>query len=76
MQAATPLAASTARVLAKLDTSGAIAPAQAPAATTETTGSPSFFKTKKGVIALVLMAGITAYTIHSRISDHIHSQVR
>ncbi len=68
-----PIAASAARAIAKLDTSAT--PTQAPASEGDS-GGRSFFKTRKGAIALVLMAGITAYTIHSRISDHIHSQAR
>jgi hypothetical protein len=54
-------------------TRAAQAPAPTAAASTE---SKSFFKSTKGVVAIVLMAGVMAYTIHSRTCCAIHSPAR
>jgi hypothetical protein len=48
-------------------------PAPAPSASTE---SKPFFKSTKGAIAIVMMAGVMAYTIHSRTCCAIHSPAR
>lgn len=51
--------------------------AQAPAATASaSTESKSFFRSTKGAIAIVMMAGVLAYTIHSRTCCAIHSPGR
>jgi hypothetical protein len=51
--------------------------AQAPAATASaSTESKPFFKSTKGAVAIVLMAGVMAYTIHSRTCCAIHSPSR
>lgn len=68
-----PLSAAMATTLAKLDPAAAIAPTQGAA---PTSGGKSSWKSPKGAIAIVLMLGITAYTIKSRVDDHIHSVIR
>ena len=71
---ATPIARAAAAKGAKLgDARAAEAPA---AATPSPTESRPFFKTPKGAAAIILMAGVTAYTIHSRICCALHSPAR
>jgi hypothetical protein len=72
----TPLAAAAAAVVegipsAALAQAGQTAPV-APAATS----SKSFFKTPTGIVALVLTAGIAAWTIESRINNKVTSPGR
>ena len=57
----------------KLDTSKATQSPTAPAAGPE---KRSFFSTPKGIAATILFAGVAAYTLHSRISDSVHSPGR
>ena len=38
--------------------------------------SPSFFRSPKGIAALVLFVGGVAFTFHSMDKDRIHSPVR
>jgi len=57
----------------------AVRAAQAPTAAataSATTESKPFFKSTKGVAAVVLMAGMMAYTIHSRTCCAVHSPGR
>lgn len=68
------LAAAAAAAVATVDISAALAPAQEPA--TAPSGGKGFFKTTKGVIALVMMVGLVGYTVHSRSADHVHSPIR
>jgi hypothetical protein len=65
------LAAAAADRVASMDVTQATTP---PAA--EAKSSKSFFATPKGIAALVLMAGVTAYTVHSRLTSAIHSPAR
>jgi hypothetical protein len=55
-------------------------PVPAAAVTQETaepqSGGKSFFKSRKGAIALVLMAGGLGYTLYSKDKDRIHSPIR
>ncbi len=73
---AKPITESAAKVVANMDTTNAVAPAQGGAPAEQGATKKSFFATPKGIAALVIFAGITAYTIHTRISDHIHSPIR
>jgi len=73
---AQPLAAAAA---AKVNAMPAAALAQAaqamPATATAETSTP-FFKTTKGVVSLVLMAGATAWLVQSRINNKVSSPGR
>ena len=77
-EAARPISASVAAAVA-------LAPLAAPAAAVRlqeqqapapATGSPSFFRSPKGIAALVLFVGGVAFTLHSMDKDRIHSPVR
>lgn len=68
--------AATAARLATLDASRGVRMTQAGAPAAAPESASSFFKSPKGILSVLLMVGVTAYTIHSRISDHLHSQVR
>jgi hypothetical protein len=70
------LLAATETAVARLDTAKATqAPAPAPEA--EKKGSNrSFFGTPKGIAATLLLAGLTGYAIHSRITSAVHSPAR
>jgi hypothetical protein len=72
------LTAAAVAQVAKLDTSQATTTAtQEPSPNRPEAGpSKSFFATPKGIAALLIMAGITGYTIHSRINDAVHSPAR
>lgn len=72
-RSATLAAAAEARVAA-LEPAAVLAATQAPAAPAE--GPEPFLKTPKGVIAVVLMAGVTAWLIQSRISNKVDSPGR
>ena len=67
-----PLSSAAAAKADRVKLSKAIAQ-DAPAASTDSGG---FFKSKKGVAALVLFAGALGYTLYSRSDDRVHSQVR
>jgi hypothetical protein len=79
-QAAGPISASVAAAVAaapSLSATPAPAPRlqeqQAPAPAAD---SPSFFRSPKGIAALVLFVGGVAFTLHSMDKDRIHSPVR
>ena len=73
---ATPIANAAAKIGA-MDASKGLRAAQAPAtAAGTTTESRPFFKSPKGAIAIVMMAGVMAYTIHSRTCCAIQSPGR
>ncbi|TMB54283.1 MAG: hypothetical protein E6J47_08290 [Chloroflexi bacterium] len=59
---------------AAFDTSAALARAQGPAAPSATPSKP-FFKTTKGVVSLILVAGATAWVVQSRIDNKVSSPV-
>jgi hypothetical protein len=67
----------SAAVTAKLESMPvpAAAVTQEPAADAQTSGK-SFFKTRAGAVALVLMAGGLGYTLYSKDKDRIHSPIR
>ena len=71
---ATPIADAAAAKVAAANPSQDLRATQAPATTA--TESRPFFKSTKGVVAIVLMAGVMAYTIHSRTCCAIHSPGR
>lgn len=74
---ATPIANAAAAKVGAMDPSKDLRAAQAPAAAAgTTTESRPFFKSPKGAIAIVMMAGVMAYTIHSRTCCAIHSPGR
>jgi hypothetical protein len=76
----------TAAVAAKVEAAPAAALAQtaqtapavqaAPSATLAETGSKPFFKTTKGVVALVLLAGSLGYMTYSFSNDRVSSPAR
>jgi hypothetical protein len=70
---AQPLSAS---VAAKLDAMPVPAAAVTQDTTDTSSGHKSFFKSRKGAIALVLMAGGLGYTLYSKDKDRIHSPIR
>ena len=70
-----PLATATAAKLAGLEPALATAFAQAGPAGTSGESKP-FLKTKKGVLAVVMMAGATAWLIQSRIDNKVSSPGR
>jgi len=72
--AAKSLRAATAARLASLDTQGAVRFAQEGQPATQS-GS-SFFKSKKGVVVVILMAGAITWAVASRSKDAVHSPAR
>jgi hypothetical protein len=71
--AAQPLAAA----VAKLETMPVPAAAVTQDATADTQSAERpFFKSRKGAIALILMAGGLGYTLYSKDKDRIHSPIR
>jgi zona occludens toxin (predicted ATPase) len=68
------LAASAAARVASVDTATAVQESPATPAASDSSGG--FFKTKKGVAVLVLMAGVITWTAVSRSKDAIHSPAR
>jgi hypothetical protein len=71
---ARPLAAAVAATLSSMPVPAA-AITQEPAPETGG-GGKSFFKSNKGIAALVLMAGGVAYTLYSKDKDRVHSPIR
>lgn len=69
---ATPVATAAAAKVAKLDPAEAT---QAPAAESHTSSS-SFFKSPRGVAALLLAAAGVSYVIYSSHHDRLHSPIR
>ena len=69
-------AAATAKVEALPAATLAQAAPAAPAATPAETGSKPFFKTTKGAVALVLMAGALGYMGYSMSNDRIKSPAK
>jgi hypothetical protein len=69
------LKAATTAKLASLNTNEAIALSQIAGAGSSSSSS-GFFKTRKGVAALVLMVGGVAWAIASRKQDAVHSPAR
>jgi hypothetical protein len=59
----------------RLDASQSGQAVEAPPAS-GTDGGRSFFASRKGTVALALMAGAVAFTIYSAHHDRIHSPVR
>jgi len=73
--ARTSLAAAAAAKVEALDTAAAVQPAlQEPPS--DDTGSPSFFKTPKGIAVLLLFVGGTTAVIVSKSRDRVHSEIR
>jgi hypothetical protein len=71
--AARPLSAAVAAKLSSMPVAAA-AVTQEPAA--ETAGGKPFFKSSKGIAAIILMAGGVAYTLRSKSKDRVHSPIR
>jgi hypothetical protein len=71
-QAAGPISASVAAAVAAAP-APRLQEQQAPAPAAD---SPSFFRSPKGIAALVLFVGGVAFTLHSMDKDRIHSPVR
>ncbi len=69
-------AAATAKVEALPATALAQAAPAAPAATPAETGGKPFFKTTKGAIALVLLAGTLGYMGYSMSNDRVKSPAK
>ena len=71
--AARPL---TAAVAAKLETMPVPAAAVTQEPAPETGGGKPFFKSNKGIAAIILMVGGVAYTLYSKDRDRVHSPIR
>ena len=71
---ATPVAMAAAAKVAKLDSAEVAEATQAPAAEAESPSS--FFKSPKGVAALVLAVAGVSYVIYSSKHDRLHSPIR
>jgi hypothetical protein len=69
------LSASAEARVAALDASGVVAATQGDAPRKSNSDRP-FFKTRKGIVVLVLMAAVATYTVVSRSRDAVHSPTR
>jgi hypothetical protein len=58
-----------------MDLSGA-AQAGAATGTTGSTGDKPFFKSGKGILAVVLLAGATGYTVYAAHHNRVRSPIR
>ena len=70
------LRAATAAKLATLDTANGVRMSQDPGAAPASDAPKSFFKSRKGAIALLLLAGGTTWAVVSRNRDAVHSPAR
>lgn len=64
----TTLAAAVEAKLATMDTAAAVVQAPAAPAAAGTSGRSSFFKTPKGAAALILLGGLTGYSIYGALN--------
>ena len=72
--ASQPLSAAVTAKLNSMPVPAAAVTQETPA-DTQSAGKP-FFKSRKGAIALLLMAGGVGYTLYSKDKDRIHSPIR
>jgi hypothetical protein len=71
-----PIAAAAAAKVEALPVASLAQVAPAPAAASAESGDKPFFKTTKGVVALVLTIGATAWLVQSRIDNKVSSPAR
>jgi zona occludens toxin (predicted ATPase) len=71
-----PLSTSARERVARMDLSGAAQAGAATGTTDSTTGEKSFFKSGKGVLAVVLLAGAVGYTVYSAHHNRVRSPIR